>query len=137
MSNVLLPDLSHASSDVLAQEAVKILLEHKARAVSMFCVKEKSAITDYYINVTAGSTTQVAALADILDEKMSRRGCSARRIEGRRENTWLLVDYGDLIVNVFVREARDFYDLDRLFSEGDKVDITPYLDEVNQKLGVQ
>lgn len=130
-------DLLHADSDTLSREAVKVLLEHKARAVAMFCVKGKSAITDYYINVTAGSTTQVAALADILDEKLSERGCAARRIEGRRENTWLLVDYGDLIVNVFIREAREFYDLDRLFSDNDKVDITPYIDEVNEKLGVQ
>ena len=127
-------DLRDASSDVLAREAVKILIEKKARAVSLFCVKEKSAITDYYINVTGGSTTQVAALADLLDEKLSERGRAALRVEGRRENSWLLVDYGDVIVNIFIREMRDFYDLDRLFSDSDRVDIAPLVEEVNAKM---
>ncbi len=127
-------DLKDVSSDALAYEAVKILIEKKARSVSLFCVKEKSAITDYYINVTGGSTTQVAALADLLDEKLSERGRTALRVEGRRENTWLLVDYGDVIVNIFIREMREFYDLDRLFSDSDRVDITPLVNEVNAKM---
>ena len=126
-------DLRNASAYELACEAVKVLLENKGRGVTLFHVSELTSVTDYYINVTGGSTTQVAALADILDEKLSERGRSPLRIEGRGANSWLLVDYGDVIVNVFDKESREFYDLDRLFPESAKKDIVALVREVDEK----
>ena len=94
------------NSTVLAREAVKILLEKKGIAVALFDVREKSSVTDYYINVTGRSSSQVAALADDVDVKLSELGRSPLRTEGKRGNGWILVDFGDVIINVFDRASR-------------------------------
>lgn len=130
-------DLKEASSFELAREAVKVLLENKGHSVTLFHVSDITSVTDYYINVTGGSSTQVGALADILDEKLSERGRSPLRIEGRSANSWLLVDYGDVIVNVFDRESRSFYDLDRLFPETARRDIDAMICEVDKKFELE
>ena len=121
------------SSDKLAEEAVKQLLEKKAIDVKMFCVKESTSITDYYVNATGRSSTQVAALADELVDYFSDRGRNSLRVEGRQGGAWILVDYGDVIINVFDRESREFYNLDRHFPEGSEIDISDLVAEVDAK----
>lgn len=130
-------DLVNVDSGTLAREAVKILIEKKAIDVALFDVREKSSITDYYINVTGRSSTQVAALADDVDGKLSERGRGANRIEGKRGTNWILVDFGDLIINVFDREARSFYNLDRHFPEDSRIDISDLVKEVDEKLNIK
>ena len=130
-------DLKDASAYDLACEAVKVLLENKGRCVTLFHVSDITSVTDYYINVTGGSGTQVSALADLLDEKLSERGRAPLRIEGRGANSWLLVDYGDVIVNVFDRESREFYDLDRLFPETARRDIAALVKAVDEKYEIE
>ena len=129
-------ELKNCDSELLAKEAVKLLLEKKALDVKMYCVKENSAITDYYVNVPGRSATQVSSLADELVYKISLCGRDARKIEGKRGNSWLLVDYGDVIVNVFDRESRDFYNLDRLMPEDSEIDISDIVAEVDKKLDI-
>ncbi len=126
-------DLLHASSETTAREAVKILIEKKALDVKMFYVKEHTSVTDYYVNATGKSTTQVAALADDLADMLADRGRAALRIEGRSGNAWILVDYGDVIVNVFDKPSRDFYSLDRHLPEGSEIDIADLIAEVDKK----
>ena len=128
--------LKDASSLELARAAVAILIEKKALNVKMYELLEKSPITDYYVNVTGRSTTQVSSLADELVYKISLSGRDARKIEGKRGNSWLLVDYGDVIVNVFDRESRDFYNLDRLMPEDSEIDISDIVAEVDKKLDI-
>ena len=126
-------DLVYSDSGVLAREAVKVLLEKKGIKVALFDVREKSSVTDYYVNVTGRSSSNVAALADEVDVKLSEKGRAPLRVEGRRGNNWILVDFGDVIVNVFDRESRDFYNLDRHFPEGSQVDISELVAEVDAK----
>ena len=121
------------SSDKLAEEAVKQLLEKKAIDVKMFCVKESTSITDYYVNATGRSSTQVAALADELVDYFSDRGRNSLRVEGRQGGAWILVDYGDVIINVFDKASRDFYNLDRHLPEDSLVDISYLEAEVDKK----
>ena len=121
-------------SELLAREAVKILIEKKGVQVCLYDVHETSPITDYYINVTGRSLNQVAALADYLFDGLSERGRRAARIEGKRGDGWILVDYHDLIVNVFDKEARQFYDLDRLFPRESLIDITDEIRAVDEKM---
>ena len=128
-------DLKNASSEVLASEAVKILIEKKALDIKMFCVGDFTSITDYYINVTGRSSTQVAALADNVAELISERGREPLRIEGRSGNAWILVDYGDVIINVFDKPSREFYNFDRHLPEGTEMDISPLVKEVDERLG--
>lgn len=129
-------DLINADAGTLAREAVKILLEKKAIDVALFDVREKSSITDYYINVTGRSSTQVASLADEVDAKLSERGRGANRVEGKRGTSWILVDFGDVIINVFDREARSFYNLDRHLPEDARLDISELVAEVDKKLDI-
>ena len=129
-------DLVGCESGVLAREAVKILIERKGIDVKLFDVREKSSVTDYYVNVTGRSSTNVAALADEVDAKLSERGRSSLRTEGKRGNGWILVDFGDVIVNVFDRASRDFYNLDRHFSEDSQIDISDLVAEVDAKLDI-
>lgn len=129
-------DLMNVDSGTLAREAVKILIERKAIDVKLFDVREKSSVTDYYVNVTGRSSTNVAALADEVDAKLSERGRSPLRTEGRRGNSWILVDFGDVIINVFDRASRDFYNLDRHFPEDSLVDVSDLVAEVDAKLDI-
>ena len=132
----VIKDLLNADSGTVAREAVKILLEKKAKDVALFDVREKSGITDYYINATGRSATQVAALADEVDVKLSERGRSALRIEGNRGSGWILVDYGDVLVHVFDRDSREFYNLDRHFPEESRLDISDLVAEVDAKFDI-
>ena len=129
-------DISKADSTKVARETVKILLEKKAIDVKLFDVREKSSITDYYINVTGRSLTQVSSLADDIDVKLSEMGRPANRTEGKRGNNWILVDFGDVIVNVFDRSAREFYNLDRHFPEEGMIDISDLVAEVDKKFEI-
>lgn len=123
-------------STALAREAVKILLEKKGIDVALFDVREKSSVTDYYVNVTGRSSSNVAALADDVDVKLSELGRAPLRTEGKRGGAWILVDFGDVIVNVFDRASRDFYNLDRHFSEESRVDISDLISEVDAKFDI-
>ena len=120
-------------SSALAREAVKILIEKKGLNVKLFDVREKTSVTDFYVNATGRSSTQVAALADDVDEKLSELGRAPHRVEGRAGREWLLVDFGDVIVNVFDKNARDFYNLDRHLPEDSEVDISDIIAEVDKK----
>ena len=129
-------DLVNADSDVLAREAVKILLEKKAKDVALFDVRESSSLTDFYVNATGRSSTNVAALADDVDVKMSELGRAPLRTEGRRGGNWILVDFGDVIVNVFDKASREFYNLDRHFPAESRLDISDLVAEVDAKFDI-
>ena len=128
--------LKNASSKELASAIVAILLEKKALDVRMYEVTEKSPITDYYVNATGRSSTQVSSLADEIAYKIGLSGRDAARIEGKRGNAWILVDYCDVIVNVFDRESRDFYNFDRLLPADSECDISDIVAEVDRKLDI-
>ena len=132
----IVKDLQNADSGTVAREAVKILLEKKAINVTLFDVREKSSVTDYFVNATGRSSTQVSALADEVDEKLSERGRAALRTEGKRGNGWILVDFGDVIVNVFDRDSREFYNLDRFFPAEGQLDISELIEEVDKKFEI-
>ena len=121
----------------LARAAVAVLIEKKALDVRLYDVGVENPITDYYINATGRSHTQVGSLADDLVDKLSESGISAMRVEGKRGDAWILVDYGDVIVNIFDRESREFYNLDRLMSAESCKDISDIVAEVDKKLEIK
>ena len=128
--------LCDADSVTVAKAAVAVLIEKKALDVRLYEVGEENPLTDYYVNVTGRSATQVASLADELAYKLSLCGKDAARIEGKRGNSWILVDYGDVIVNVFDKESREFYNLDRLMPENSEIDISDIVAEVDKKFDI-
>ena len=128
--------LKDASSLELARATVAILIEKKALNVKMYELLEKSPITDYYVNVTGRSSTNVMALADEVAYQVGLLGVEPDHTEGRDGKAWVLVDYGDVIVNVFDRESRDFYNLDRLMPEDSEIDISDIVADVDKKLDI-
>jgi ribosome-associated protein len=129
-------ELAFAESDVLAAEAVKVLLEKLALNVKMFNVREYTSITDFYVNATGKSSTHVASLADDVVEKLSLGGRDAYRVEGKKGNSWILVDFGSIIVNIFDSEAREFYNFDRLLPTESLQNIDHLVAEVNEKYNI-
>ena len=134
--NETVKDLVGVDSDKLAEESVKLLLERKAQNVKMYYVAESTSVTDFYINATGRSSTHVGALADEVDELISERGRQPLRVEGRAGNAWILVDFGDVIINVFDRQSREFYDFDRLLPKESERSIEKLVEEVDNKLKI-
>ena len=129
-------ELSKAEAGVLANEAVKVLIEKLALDVSMFDVREHTSVTDFYVNATGRSVNHVAALADDVVDNFELRGQSALRVEGKKGNSWILVDFGTLIVNIFDSEGRGFYNFDRLLPVECKRDIDELVKEVDEKFNI-
>lgn len=134
--SIALKNNSLADSTVVARRAVALLIEKKALDVSMYEVGKEHPITDFYVNVTGRSLSHVGSLADELADKLSEEGIIPKSVEGHRGDGWILVDCGDVIVNVFDRESREFYNLDRLMPEQSKVDISDIVKEVDEKLNI-
>ena len=101
----------------IAYEVANTLSEKKARDIKLISIAEKSGFADYFINVTASSSRQVGALADIAEDKLAELGILAKNKDGRPEGGWILIDAGDIIVNVFSSEARERYSLDKLWGD--------------------
>lgn len=127
--------LSSCDSRTLAEFAAEVLVEKKAQDVRIYRVADESSITDYYVNASGQSARQVSSLADEIAFKTGELGRDTLRIEGRGGNSWLLVDYGDVIVNVFDKPSREFYNFDRLLPEEGRIDISDVVRRVETKLG--
>ncbi len=113
----------------LAEAVYHVLDAKNADDVSVVKVDKKTDLTDYFVFCTARSTTHARALSDELEYKLGLAGVKPDRAEGRGNgNTWLVLDYGCVIVHVFTRDARAFYDLDRLYSDAEKIDIRSHIE---------
>ncbi len=106
----------------------KALSSKKGLDIQVIEISDVSVLADYMVIATGTSTTHVKALADEVEYKLDEAGISVSHIEGYRSNTLILLDYIDVIVNVFSDEAREFYDLDRLWQDGKPVDLTNIID---------
>lgn len=109
-----------------AVEIVKILDSKKAIDLKLICVREQTPLADYFVICTANSTTQLRSLADEVEFQMKQKFDIECKAEGR--DGWILLDYASVIVHVFTGEARDFYKLDKLWSEGEEIDLTQIIE---------
>lgn len=131
--NSSVDEMTPRSSEAVAKESVKLLLEKLGQDVKLYDVRDSEAITDFYVVATGRSLTHVASLADELCERLSQYGWQAARIEGKRGNSWILVDYLDVIVNIFDKESRGFYNFDRLMPKESEGAITELVSAVDKK----
>ena len=107
----------------LAIIAAKALDEKKGKEISAIEITEITTLADYFVICTATSNTQVKAMSDACEEAAEKNGERAHHIEGHRGGTWLLMDFSAVVVHVFTDEARKFYDLERLWSDAEEIDI--------------
>ena len=114
----------------LAVLAAKALDSKKGEDIKIMEVTEQTTLADYFVICTATSNTQVKAMSDACEEAVEQNGERAHHIEGHRGGTWLLMDFSAVVVHVFTDEARKFYDLERLWSDAEEIDISKALDEM-------
>ncbi len=112
-----------AISTEMANKAVEILKDKKAKDIRLLDIHEISTIADYFLVVTGTSTTQLQAMADALDEKMELAGYKLHHKEGFRGGRWILVDFNNIIVHLFHDEERNFYNLERLWKDAKTVEV--------------
>lgn len=112
-----------------ALKIAKFLYEKKAQDIVILELKDLTIITDYFVICSAESTTQVRALTEYLEETLSAEEYKPYSIEGSSYAHWVLMDYGDVIVHIFLEETRRFYDLERLWLDAPRIQTEFTLDK--------
>lgn len=108
--------------------AIAALEDKKAEDVCVIDISEVSVLADYFLIANGNNRNQVQAMIDNVSEKLGRAGFVAKNVEGYQTGNWILMDYGDLIVHVFDKQNRLFYDLERIWRDGKKMDISEFQD---------
>lgn len=107
--------------------AVKALDDKKGKDLKVLYTADQTTLADYFIICTGTSNTQVRALAEAVEEALSKVGEEPHHIEGHRGGQWTLMDYSAVVIHVFTEEGREFYDLERLWSDAAPMDVSEYL----------
>ena len=105
-------------SKLMIETAYKALTEKKAAEVTVIDIHDVSTIADYFIITNGENSPHVQALVENVQEQMYKAGFACKSVEGFRSANWVLLDYGDIVVNVFSKEDRRFYDLERIWRDG-------------------
>ena len=113
----------------LARKIAQLLYDRKARDILALKVDHLMVITDYLVLATGSSALQTHALMDHLDQELSALGVQPRRIEGQQAARWIVMDYGTVIVHIFHPEDREFYRLERLWTDGSNRLVLPFEEE--------
>ena len=106
----------------LARIAIAALEEKKAEDIRVIDISEVSVLADYFIIANGSNGPQIQALSDEVSEKMEKAGAVLKQIEGYDNASWVLLDFGDVIIHIFNQEYRLLYDLERIWRDGKQVD---------------
>ena len=117
------------NSEEFAKKIVKILDGKKGMDIVGIDIHELTTIGDYFILVTGTSSPHVKALADEVEDTLAKEGVEPRRVEGAQSATWILIDYQDVILHIFTKETRDFYNMERLWSDAPRLDLAGLITE--------
>ncbi len=111
------------TSKELAKLAVNALDDKKGEDIKVIDISEVSVLADYFIIAGGSNRSQIQAMADNVDECLSKNGGTLKQIEGYDAGNWVLLDFQDIIVHIFDKENRLFYDLERIWSDGKQIKI--------------
>ena len=106
----------------IAKLACEALSDKKAGDIQVIDIGEISVIADYFIIADGDNQNQLEAMRDAVDEALYKAGIEVKQVEGNNKSTWILMDYGDIIVHIFSKQDRLFYDLERIWRDGKTVD---------------
>lgn len=107
----------------MARLAYKALDDKKAEDIRIIDIEKVSVLADYFLIASGTNKNQVQAMADNVDEMLHKAGYPVKQTEGYQSANWILMDYGDIIVHVFDRENRLFYDLERIWRDGQMISL--------------
>ena len=111
------------TSKELAKLACDALDDKKALEIKVINIENVSTLADYFIIASGTNHNQVQAMADNVDETLGRAGYEPKQIEGYQNANWILMDYRDIVINIFDEENRLFYDLERIWRDGTVVEV--------------
>lgn len=131
MNTVPTPPLTpDASPREIAEYAVTVLDQKKARDICLLHTEEQTILADYFVICSGTSSTQIRSLADEVEYKLSLCGITPLHTEGAGgSGGWVLIDFGSVLVHVFSRDAREFYNLEKLYAATSECDISALLKE--------
>ena len=117
----------------LAEIAVKALDSKKGKEIRLIRIDKITTLAEYFVICTGTSNTQINALCDEVEKELTEKGEEPLHREGYRGGTWVLLDYGCVVVHVFNDEARKFYSLEHLWADGEEVDLSAILPHAEEK----
>ena len=117
MNTEQLAPLTGDDAKELAEAIADVLDSKKGRDIKVLFVEDKTVLSEYFVICTGNSSTQIKALAGEVEYRIGLRGLQPYGTEGRDNNSWMILDYSNVIVHIFSREAREFYNLDKLYED--------------------
>ena len=117
----------------LAEIAVKALDSKKGKEIRLIRIDKITTLAEYFVICTGTSNTQINALCDAVEKELTEMGEEPLHREGYRGGTWVLLDYGCVVVHVFNDEARKFYSLEHLWADGEEVALSAILPHAEEK----
>ena len=117
--------LNISELDERVRRALLAAAEKKALDPTVLDLRGISSFTDFFLMFTGANRRQVQAISDEIVEQLKRNGSPAARVEGYQNAEWILIDYGDFVVHIFEEKARRFYDLERLWREASRLNLSP------------
>lgn len=105
----------------MAKTAYKALEDKKAEDIRILDISGISTVADYFVIADGSNPNQLQAMIDSVEEELGKAGCTPKQVEGNANSSWILMDYSDVIVHVFSREDRLFYDLERIWKDGKSI----------------
>lgn len=115
----------------MALKAAAVLDAKKAIDVAVIDISEKSSFADFFVIASGMSARQVGTLADEVEDRLAEEGISPKHIEGKQNSGWILMDFGDVIVNLFSAEQREHYNIEKIWSDCPLVEFQPQEPEQN------
>lgn len=117
----------------MAEIAVKALDSKKGKEIRLIRIDKITTLAEYFVICTGTSNTQINALCDAVEKELTEKGEEPLHREGYRGGTWVLLDYGCVVVHIFNDEARKFYSLEHLWADGEEVDLSAILPHAEEK----
>ncbi len=114
------------NSKEMTRLAIKALDDKKAENIQVIDISEVSVIADYFIIANGTNRNQNQALADSVEESLGRAGVNLKQVEGYDAANWILMDFLDIIVHIFDRDNRLFYDLERIWRDGKQISLSEF-----------
>ena len=111
----------------IAEAAVRALDAKNAHDLKLLRTTDVTVLADYFVICTAGSTTQIKTLADAVEAALEALGEQKLHREGYRSGSWVLLDFGSVVIHLFMEEARQFYNLERLWADAEEIDVSGLL----------
>lgn len=111
------------TSKEMSKLAIAALEDKKGEDIRVIDISEISVLADYFIIANGSNRSQIQAMTDAVEETLGRKGCHVKQVEGYDTANWILMDFGDIIVHIFDKENRLFYNLERIWRDGKQIEV--------------